>query len=162
MYSAHSLLHMEKNGIVERTAKSKEESLDLNTREISELGKAIKNIENIALFSLRAFRLSNEEQAYVNKKASLIIEAFLKTEMLKTGVLPHLLFSCILFAYFADTKQHSISSHFSRLANTSIYDEVFAKIEDSNRLNWNAHMSSAIESLQEGIKLKPYAKIKLF
>ena len=150
-YSAINLLHMEKNGMVERTTTTSDKDLDIPKEEVVELAKAVKQLESAVMFILQRIKLSKEDIAYIEKRDAQIIDAFFKTNMLSTGVSPHILFSCVLFSYFTENTKSSISPHFKKLSQQSLYDNIFEKIEKCEIVDWNEHMETTSKILKRGL-----------
>lgn len=80
LLSGLNLLYMEKNGLVERTDKTKEVNIDLPSKNLDELAKSVKVLEKVDLFVMRRIRLSSEEFNFVKKKDEEIINAFLRLD----------------------------------------------------------------------------------
>jgi hypothetical protein len=53
-YSAINLLHMERNGMVERTTTTSDKGLDIPKKEVVELAKAVKQLEEAVMFILKS------------------------------------------------------------------------------------------------------------
>jgi hypothetical protein len=150
-YSAINLLHMERNGMVARTTTTSDKGLDIPKEEVVELAKAVKQLEAAVMFILKRIKLSKEDIAYIEKRDAQIIDAFFQTSMLSTGVSPHILFSCVLFSYFTENTKSSISPHFKKLSQQSLYDNIFEKIEKCEIVDWNAHMEATSKILKSGL-----------
>lgn len=102
--AAHQLLHMEKNGLVEKHQDTnvKDIPVDLLPKEEAELEKAIKDIETIAVSILKFNKITKKDEMFFIETTTLIINAFFETGILAIGVSPHLAFCMFLFIYFAD------------------------------------------------------------
>ncbi len=148
LFSGYNLLHMERNGLVERTDKTKELGIDLPSNNLLALAKSVKALENLDLFILKRIKLSTEEFNFVKKKDEEMINAFFSTGLLSVGVLPHILFSCLLFAYFVDSKVPKIPAAFKPLCDRAVYDAIFLKIEDSKVIKWDEHMHAVSDILK--------------
>lgn len=151
LYAAFELLNMEKNGIVEYTPAARNESFDVPEECVNTMAINIKRIENNLLLILRSIRLDPSEEASVLRKTNTMREAFFDSGILKLGVSPHLLFTCVLFAYFADTGFHQIAPVFGRLKTNKLYDDVFVELEESKKGEWCRHMDAAYEIIEKGI-----------
>lgn len=154
LFSGLNLLHMEKNGLVERTKKTKELNIDLPSTNLFELAKSVKVLEEVDLFVMRRIRLSTEEFNFVKKKDAEIINAFFETGLLSIGVLPHILFACLLFAYFVDSNAPRIPASFNALRNIQLYDNIFLKIEDSKIIKWDEHVHAISDILKKTIGIE--------
>lgn len=154
LLSGLNLLYMEKNGLVERTNKTKEVNIDLPPKNLDELAKSVKVLEKVDLFVMRRIRLSSEEFNFVKKKDEEIINAFFETGLLSVGVLPHILFACLLFAYFIDSNAPKIPASFNALRNMELYDNIFLKIEDSKIIKWDEHVHAISDILKKTIGIE--------
>lgn len=72
-----------------------------------------------------------------------MIDSFFNTQILVSGVSPHILFSCVLFSYFAEDVKWEIAPHFKQVRGRALYDNIFLRLEECDAVDWSKHMDVA-------------------
>lgn len=161
IFSSYQILYLEKNNLVQRknTCGCEDKTLfdddlpfDLENNEHMSLINDIRKIENIVLSILKAAKqLHKKDEDFFISRNEKLIEAFLESGIIKSGVSPHMSFVIMLFTYFVDGKAKKISFDFIKLCEISLYETILLRTEESRVFNWGQHTDAVYTALHRGV-----------
>jgi hypothetical protein len=145
MYAAWLLLHMEKNGLLENNT-VEDKAVPLDHKINKALSDAIKTLEKKVLSTIRLVSTNKKIAAEIEQRALDTVERFFATGLHRTGVIPALIFGCILFAWFVEGGR-SVPPVMGSLTKPQLYDDIFLAFEDVDEASWSTHSGAAIKAI---------------
>lgn len=145
IYAAWNLLHMEKNGLLQRSA-TIGENVSIKKESNDRFSKAIRRLD-VQILNLIKVTATKKTLQQIRIGAEDIINRFFDTKLQREGVVPPLLFACILYVYFVESGQ-KVPLLFSFLQDPKLYDGIFIPIEEADIVSWSKHIGAAQQSLE--------------
>lgn len=145
MYAAWLLLHMEHNGLLEKS-NVEDRSLLITEAEGRTVNKAIADLEKKILNIIKLAAKSRGLAKEIEQRSLDIVDAFFNTGLQREGVVPPLLFACILFSWFVESGKPT-TPLFANFSKPETYDGIFLSIEGATEVNWGTHIDAATKAL---------------
>jgi hypothetical protein len=150
------LRRMREIGLVSKISddKKSDEDIDICQPEKVEIVQMVNEIEAIAKKIIFASLFTEEDEIFIKKQSSKMVDIFFRGELLKKGVSPELFFCCVIYMRFCDDIniiEADRQGDFAALSEINIWDHVFARLEDSVVFDMDAHVASVNEMIEKGV-----------
>jgi hypothetical protein len=148
------LFNLEKYNLVEAAQNDSEQSKSITSVDIKlvvEAEQLIDELHDKVLTFFTEHPLDKKDQKFVDAQVAKMIDKFLyKTEILKKGVITHLLFMLTLYIYFIESQwvsEKNINSDFDFIRDESVYQEIMDITDSFEEFTYLDHCEAVHQTL---------------